>query len=280
MILPGGPVAELRAALAMAQKDLRNLSRYRLFLASMVFNPLYQSIIPAFLFGAAFAVGGRQIGLENSLGTTDLSGFLFMGGVISGMVSVAFWAIAFGLRVEMDQGVLEPSWLTPTRRETLVLGRALSALAVFLVVQVVLFGIGILFFGLRIRPETLYALPAVLLAMVAMGGLAYLIAGVVLLVREANFLVDTLSFVFTMLSGVVFPITVLPLAAQGVAVLLPSTWAVEILRYHSIGARTIADPFLEHVFLLVTTAALVPLGLWAFRSADRWVRVHGTIAQH
>lgn len=280
MFLPGGPVGELRAAIAMAQKDLRNLSRYRLFLASMVFNPLYQSIIPAFLFGAAFAVGGRQIGLESSLGTSDLSGFLFMGGVISGMVGVAFWAIAFGLRSEMDQGVLEPSWLTPTRRETLVLGRALSALVVFLVVQAVLFAIGIAFFGLHIRSETLYALPAMVLALVAMGALGYLVAGVVLVFKEANFLVDTLSFLFTMISGVAFPITVLPLVLQGTAVALPSTWAVEILRYHSIGARTVADPLLEHAFLLATTVAFVLVGLRTFAWADRWVRVHGTIAQH
>ena len=273
-------MGELRAAVAVARKDIQHLSRYRLVMPSMVFNPLYQAIVPAFLFGASFTVGGRQVGLESSLGTADLSGFLFMGGVISGMVAVAFWVVAMGLRQEMDQGVLEPSWLTPTRRETFVLGRALGGLAIFVPVQAALFAIGIAFFGLRIRPETLWALPAVTVGVVAIGGVAYLIAGLVLLVREANFLVDTLSFVFTMVSGVAFPITVLPGAGQAVAVLLPSTWAVEILRFHSIGARTVVDPALAYAALLLTSLLVVPLGLWAFRSADRWVRVHGTIAQH
>lgn len=271
---------ELRAALAIARKDIRSMSRYPLWIPSLIFGPLYQAIIPGFLFGASFAVGGRQIGLESSLGTTDLSGFLFMGGVIGGLVGTAFWTVAFGLRIEMDQGVLEPSWLTPTRRETLVLGRTLGGLAIFLLVQALLFAIGIAFFGLQLRAEALWAIPAVLVAMVAMGGLGYLIAGIVLVVREANFLVDTVSFVFTMISGVAFPISVLPLAAQGVAVLLPSTWAVEILRFHSIGARTVVDPLAEYVLLVATAAAIVPLGLWTFRIADRWVSVHGTVAQH
>jgi ABC-2 type transport system permease protein len=271
---------ELRAALAIARKDLQNMSRYRLWIPMMIFNPLYQAIIPAFLFGASFAVGGKQIGLEGSLGTTDLAGFLFMGGVISGMVSVSFWSIAFGLRMEMDQGVLEPSWLTPTRRETIVLGRALGGFGLYVPVQLALFAVGTAFFGLTLRPEILLAVPALVVATIALAAVGYAIAGLVLVVREANFLVDTVNFLFTMISGVAFPITVLPLFLQVPAVFLPSTWAVEILRLHAIGARTVLDPVPTYLALFATSALFVPLGLWSFRSAERWVRVHGTIAQH
>lgn len=273
-------MGEVRAAVAIARKDLRNLSRYRLVIPSMIFNPLYQAIVPGFLFGAAFAVGGRQLGLERSIGTSDLSGFLFMGGVVSGIASLAFWWVAMALRNDMDQGVLEPSWLTPTRRETIVLGRALGALAMFVPIQAALFAIGIAFFGLQIRPETLIALPGLLVGTVALLGVGYLIAAMVLVTREANFFVDTTSFLFNMLSGVAFPITVLPGFAQAFAVLLPTTWAVEVLRLHAIGARTVLDPVATYAALLVTTAVTVPLGLWAFRRADRWVRVHGTVGQH
>lgn len=273
-------MSEVRAALAIGRRDLQNIARYRLWIPSMIFNPLYQAIVPGFLFGASFAVGGRQLGLEASLGTTDLAGFLFMGGVVSGLASVSFWTVAMAIRNDMDQGVLEPSWLTPTRRETLVLGRALGGLAVFIPVQAVLFAIGIAFFGLNIRMETLWAVPALLVSLVGLGAVAYLIAGAVLVVREANFMVDTLSFLFVTVSGVAFPITVLPGVVQPVAAILPSTWAVEILRFHALGARTVVDPAVAYAALLATTALFVPLGLWAFRSADRWVRVHGTIAQH
>jgi ABC-2 type transport system permease protein len=273
-------MGELRAALAIAQKDLRTISRYKLWVPSMIFNPLYQGIIPGFLFGASFAVGGRQLGLASSLGTEDLSGYIFMGGIVSSIVGVAFWTMAMSLRNEMDAGTLEPSWLTPTRRETLVLGRAIQGLAVIVLVQAALFVIGIAFFGLRVRAEALWSLPAILVAIVAMTGVGYLVAAMVLLAREANFIVDTTNFLFGILSGTAFPITVLPLAAQFFAVLLPTTWAVEILRYHAIGARTILDPGLEHVALVASALFIVPTGLWAFRRADRYVRIHGTIAQH
>lgn len=271
---------DVRAAFAIAHKDLRQISRYRLSVAAMIFNPLYQGIVPAFLFGASFAVGGRQLGLAASLGTEDLSGFIFMGGVVSAIVSVAFWILAFSIRTEMEAGTLEPSWLTPTRRETLVVGKAIYGVALLAFIQGVLFAIGIAFFGLRVRAETLWAVPAVVVSVVAMVGIGLLVAGLVLVVKEANFLVDTLQFMFSVVSGAAFPVTVLPQAAQVVAFALPTTWAIEILRHDAIGARPLADPAVEHVALLVTTVAVVALGSWAFRVADHRVRVNGTIGQH
>lgn len=271
---------ELRAARAIALKDLRSMSRYRLQLPSLVFGWLYQSIIPAFLFGASFAVGGRHLGLVSSLGTDDLAGFLFMGGVVGAILSTSFWVIAFSLRLEMDMGTLEPSWLTPTRRETIVLGRALYAAVLLVLVQAALFAIGMAFFGLRVRAEAMLGLPAICIAMVGMAGFAYLITAAVLLLKEANVFVDTTNLLLGILSGITFPITFLPSVAQVVSVTLPTTWAVEIVRAHSVGSRTVLDLRLEYVLLLGTSFAFLPLGLWAFRAADRYVRVHGTVAQH
>ena len=75
-------MGEIRAAFAIARKEIRGFSRYRIAVASTVFTPLYQFIIPAFLFGAAFAVNGRAVGLATTLGTDDLPGFIFFGGLI------------------------------------------------------------------------------------------------------------------------------------------------------------------------------------------------------
>src|SRR5207244_1000395 len=94
---------DLRAAIAIGKKDLTILSRYRIAVVSQIFTPLYQGVIPAFLFGASFAVGGRVLGLESTVGTDNLAGFIFLGGVISGLVATSFWAMAMGLRNEMDQ---------------------------------------------------------------------------------------------------------------------------------------------------------------------------------
>src|SRR2546422_9800070 len=146
-------MGDIRAALAVARKDIRSFSRYRIAVAGTVFTPLYQFVIPAFLFGAAFAMNGRQPGLLATLGTEDLPGFIFLGGLVGGLIAIAFWGIAFSLRSEMDMGTLEPSWLTPTRHETFIIGRGLGGIFWVVLLQAALFAFGIWFF----RPPLLSA---------------------------------------------------------------------------------------------------------------------------
>jgi ABC-2 type transport system permease protein len=264
----------------MARKDIRSFSRYRIAVVSMVFNPLYQFIIPAFLFGAAFAVDGRAEGLSATLGTDDLPGFIFLGGAVGGLVSIAFWGIAFSIRNEMDMGTLEPAWLAPTRHETFVIGRALASLFWFTMSQVVLFAIGMSFMGLRLRWEMLAALPAIVLAILAMVGVAHVLAAIVLLIREANFFVDTASFAFATMSGTAFPITLLPGVLQPIAFALPTTYAVDILRAQALGARPLFDPALEYAVLIALTLVSYPVGRWAFARAELAMRRRGMTAQY
>ncbi len=265
-------MGDLRAALAVARKDIRSFSRYRIAVAGTVFTPLYQFVIPAFLFGAAFAVNGRQPGLSATLGTEDLPGFIFLGGLVGGLIAIAFWGIAFSLRSEMDMGTLEPSWLTPTRHETFIIGRALGGMFWFVLSQTVLFAFGIWFLGLRLRPEMLIALPAV--------GLAILLAAVVLIIREANFFVDTMQFVVGTMSGTAFPVTLLPGVLQPIAFALPTTYAIDILRSQALGSRPLFDTGLEYLVLVILTVLTYPLGRWAFARAELTMRRRGMLAQY
>lgn len=271
---------ELRAALALAQKDIRVISRYRSSVASQIFTPLYQSVLPALLFGASFAVGGRVVGLEKTIGTDDLAGFIFLGGVVSGLVATAFWGMGMSFRNELENGTLEPTWLTPTAKETLVVGRAIGGLFWFAFGQVVIFAVGVAFFGLRLRWEMVYALPALAIAAVALVGVAHLLAGLVLLMRDANLFIDCTNFLFATASGVAFPILLLPGVLQPFAYALPTTYAMDILRQHALGTRPLLDPVLEYGALLATTLLVVPLGRLAFSSAERRMRVRGTLGQY
>jgi ABC-type polysaccharide/polyol phosphate export permease len=273
-------MSEIRAALAIARKDLQVMSRYKWSMFGLIFTPLYQGVVPAFLFGAAFAVGGRVIGLESAIGTDNLSGFIFMGGVISALIATTFWFMAMSLRWEMDQGTLEPTWLTPTRHDTILIGRAIYGVAQLVVSQAVLFAVGFAFFDLRFRGEVLYAIPAILVAMVAMLGVAYVLAGIVLIIKEASFFIDCTNFLYGVASGVMFPITFLPALAQPFALLLPTTYAMDILRQHALGARPLFDPALEYALLLLTALLSFPLGRWAFSRAERTMRVRGMLGQY
>jgi ABC-2 type transport system permease protein len=245
-----------------------------------VAQPLYQFLVPALLLGASFAVGGRAIGLASMTGTENLAGYLFLGVVVGGMVGTAFWDMAFSFKREMDAGTLEQTWLSPTRPETFVLGRAISGGLISVSASAVLVGIGMAFFGATVGEGLWLALPALLLAMASMVGVGYLVASACLVLREPNFFVDATNFVFAMISGVAFPIAVLPWFIKPVAYLLPTTYAVDLLRVYALGTRPLLDPALEWLALGILSALLIGIGRIIFRRTEHRMRVRGTLGQH
>ena len=271
---------ELLSAWAIARKELQTNVRYPLQLVTEVAQPLYQFLIPALLLGASFAVGGRSIGLRSMTGTENLAGYLFLGIVVGGMVATAFWDMAFSFKREMDVGTLEQTWLSPTRPETFVLGRAISGGLTSVVASTILIGLGLAFFGATVGQGLWLALPALLLAMASMVGIGYLVASACLMLREPNFFVDATNFAFAMISGVAFPVAVLPWFIKPVAYLLPTTYAVDLLRVYALDTRPLLDPALEWVALAVLSAVLILVGRLVFRRTEHRMRVRGTLGQH
>ena len=108
----------------------------------------------------------------------------------------------------------------------------------------------------------------------------YLVASVVLLIREPNFFVDATNWLFAMISGVAFPVLVLPALIQPLAYLLPTTYAVDLLRVYALGTRPLLDPALEWLALVVLAVATIRLGLTAFGRTERRMRIRGTLGQH
>ena len=88
----------------------------------------------------------------------------------------------------------------------------------------------------------LAGLPALVLASISMIGIGYMVASAVLMIREPNFMVDATNFIFAMLSGVAFPITVLPPVIQPICYLLPTTYAIDLLRYYALGTTPLLPP--------------------------------------
>jgi ABC-2 type transport system permease protein len=271
---------EWRAARAIARKELLVFRRYRLNAVNQVLQPLYQTLIPGVLLGATFAVGGEALGLAKTAGTRDLTGYLFLGMLALNLGSAGFWAVAYSLKMELDAGTLEPGWLTPTRRETFVIGMTLAGLVFALLATAILLAIGIWFFGAQLAPRLVVAIPALAVASIGVLGIGYLIGAIVLRMREGNFFVDATDFIFVALSGAAFPIVVLPEAVRWISYLLPTTYALDLMRVAALDTRPLLAVPLEWVALAITSVALAAVGRAAWLSTEHRMRVLGTIGQH
>lgn len=271
---------EARAAWAIARKELQIFGRYRLNAVNQVIQPLYQTLIPGVLLGATFAIGGQAVGLAETAGTTDIVGYLFLGMLALNLASAGFWGVAFSIKQELDAGTLEPAWLTPTRRETFVVGMTLSGLIIAVIATVILVLIGIWLFGAELAPRLAIAAPVLTIASVGVLGIGYLVGAVVLRMRDANFFVDAADFIFVVLSGAAFPIIVLPELVRWVSYLLPTTHALDLMRVAALDTRPLLPLPLEWLMLAVTSVALLVVGRWAWLSTEHRLRVKGTLGQH
>jgi ABC-2 type transport system permease protein len=271
---------EWRAALAIARKELLVFRRYRLNAINQVLQPLYQTLIPGVLLGATFAVGGEALGLAETAGTTDLAGYLFLGMLALNLGSAGFWAVAYSLKLELDAGTLEPGWLTPTRRETFVVGMTLSGLAFAVLATAILLVIGIWIFGAQLAPKLVVAIPALAIASIGVLGIGYLVGAVVLRMREGNFFVDATDFIFVALSGAAFPIIVLPDAVRWISYLLPTTYALDLMRVAALDTRPLLAVSFEWVALAITSVTLAVVGRATWLSTEHRMRVLGTLGQH
>jgi ABC-2 type transport system permease protein len=182
--------------------------------------------------------------------------------------------------MELDAGTLEPGWLTPTRRETFIVGMAGAALLVAAVSTAILVLIGIWLFGADLAPRLAIALPVLAIASVGVLGIGYLVGAIVMRMREANFFVDAADFIFVALSGAAFPILVLPDAVRWISYLLPTTHALDLMRVAALDTPPLLPLAVEWVMLAVTSVALLLIGRATWLRTEHRLRVRGTLGQH
>ena len=144
----------------------------------------------------------------------------------------------------------------------------------------ILVAVGALVFGANLAAGMLAGLPALVLASISMIGIGYMVASAVLMIREPNFMVDATNFIFAMLSGVAFPITVLPPVIQPICYLLPTTYAIDLLRYYALGTTPLLPPPVMWLALIVLAPVTILVGRWIFLRTEHRMRVLGTTGQH
>lgn len=271
---------ESRAAWAVARKELQIFFRYRLNAVNQVLQPIYQTLIPGILLGATFAVGGKAVGLAETAGTTDITGYLFLGMLALTLCTAGFWGVAFSIKMELDAGTLEPVWLTPTRRETFVVGMTIAGLIWAVATTIILLLVGIWLFGAELAGRLVVAIPALAIVSVGVLGIGYLVGALVLRMREANFFVDATDFIVVCLSGAAFPIIVLPWFVRWISYLLPTTHALDIMRVSALGTPPLLPLPLEWLMLAATSVAFLLVGRWVWLATEHRMRVAGTIGQH
>jgi ABC-2 type transport system permease protein len=219
-------------------------------------------------------------------GTIAYLAFLVSGVAFWSFVQYGFAGLSNGIAEDRGEyKMLKYVYTSPVHFYVYLLGRGLAQLASAVASALIVLIVATIALGLPIDPRHVnYSLLALgsMLAMVAVIGMAMAFGVLLLQARDAHGYGELGSGVLYVISGAIFPISVLPGVLATVASLSPLVYWMELIRRSLLGSQAIrmfpalsdADVLLR---LLVTTAGTLILAHLVFGWADRTARRKGLI---
>ncbi|HET9213603.1 MAG TPA: ABC transporter permease [Gaiellaceae bacterium] len=221
-------------------------------------------------------------GVEAAGGEIDVertTTVLLVGAVIWAYLGIIFEVLTETVAWERWEGTIEYTFMAPLSRPVHLAGMGLFAIVYGLVRAVLLFAVVAAFFDLSLADADFVAALVVLaVASISFVGIGMMTAVLPLISPEKG---TQLGFVaqgiLLVVSGVYYPVTVLPEWMQWLAVVSPATYALEGTRDALLDGEGLAALGDELWPLLVIGAVAIPLGLAVFRLGERHAKRHGKL---
>jgi ABC-2 type transport system permease protein len=207
----------------------------------------------------------------------ELATKLLVGGVIWAFLGIIFEIVTETVAWERWEGTIEYTFMAPVSRPVHLIGMGIYAVIYGLVRAAAVFVAVVAFIGLHL-PHANYGAAVALLAIASISfiGVGMMTAVLPLISPEKG---TQLGFVaqglMLVVSGVYYPVSVLPDWMQWVAKISPATYALRGNRNQILHGAGLA--WADVWPLLVIGALSIPIGLVVFRAGERYAKKHGKL---
>lgn len=221
-------------------------------------------------------------GIEAGGGTIDVTRvttILLVGAVVWAYLGIIFEILTETVAWERWEGTIEYTFMAPLSRPIHLFGMGAFAIVYGVIRAVLLFGVVALFFNLELAGANFVAALLVLLvASISFIGIGMMTAVLPLISPEKG---TQLGFVaqglLLVVSGVYYPISVLPEWMQWISVISPATYALDGIRDAIIDGAGVSDMWPNIWPLIIIGIVSIPLGLEVFRRGERYAKKHGKL---
>jgi ABC-2 type transport system permease protein len=221
-------------------------------------------------------------GIEATGGTLDVNRVatsLLIGGVVWAYLGIIFEIITETVAWERWEGTIEYTFMAPLSRPVHLLGMGTFAILYGLLRAALLFVVCAFFFDLSLPDANFGAALLVLaVASVSFVGIGMMTAVLPLVSPEKG---TQLGFVaqgvLLVVSGVYYPVDILPGWMQAVATISPATYALDGIRNAILLGEGMAAMADELWPLVIIGALFIPLGLAVFGFGERYAKQHGKL---
>jgi ABC-2 type transport system permease protein len=221
-------------------------------------------------------------GIEASGGELDVNRVatsLLIGAVIWAYLGVLFEFLMETVAWERWEGTIEYTFMAPLSRPMHLAGMGVFAVLYGLLRAVFLFTVCVFFFDLSLPgAQFLPALVVLAVASVSFLGIGAMTSVLPLISPEKGTQLGWIAQgTLLVVSGVYYPVSVLPEWMQWLATISPATYALEGAREAILDGKGMSAMWDEIWPLLIIGAVSIPLGLFIFSRGERYAKKHGKL---
>ncbi|CAA9267269.1 MAG: Efflux ABC transporter, permease protein [uncultured Chloroflexia bacterium] len=271
---------ETRASYAFVERNFNLIKRYWGWEVVWLIYSLVNALSITFIGKATPAITGRVFSPE-VISETIL--YLLVGTLVWHYLSVVFDAIAESVQWERWEGTIEYTFMAPVSRFTHLVGTTIFAVFFGLFHTIVIMGVVSLFFDINLANAN------------------YLGAGLVLMVGSASFvglgifasvlpllfpergaqMTNIIKSLVLLVSGIYYPITVLPGWLQPVSRISPATYVLQGMREALQQGQGVVELFQNRLLPLLLIGLLtIPAGMWCFIRAEHYAKRAGKLKRN
>ena len=257
---------------ALIRRDFSIARSYRAaFALDILFGVL--NLIVFYYISETLALRSGNLG-----GAPTYFAFASVGIVLTVVMQAAANGIVVRVREEQLTGTLEILVMQPLTSTQLAFGLTGFPFAFGLVRAAFYVPFAGLFLGLDLPHANVLGFLSILAASgIVMSSIGIAMAAVVLVFKQGTALAAVITFGLGLLSGALFPRSLLPEWLEMIGDVLPTRFALDGLRsalFEGVGWQD------ELIALLVTALLLVPLSIWFFSAMLRVVKRAGSLSQY
>lgn len=254
-------VRVMRSSFIMQAKD-RTTNNF--FVGTLLFQPIIITIL---------AVGLYRHGGQASLGL-----YAVIGAGMIGIWNNNLWTSGRIVTDERRSGTLSLVVASPTTMPVVLVGKSLSNALVSMLAMGVALGTGMLVFGMPLGiGNPLAFCGGLVLTLLAMTSLGLVLGPIFMLTRNAGQFVQVINYPIFILSGLMFPLTLLPMWTRPLSNLLAPMWGNQAL---SKAAGMLAGSvWSNYVWLLVLTIVYLFIAYRLFQRIEFLVREAGSMEE-
>ena len=265
--------AELIGLAGVVERNVYLTKRYFLWDVAFFVWTVANTLTIVFIAKGIEAEGGT-LDVEETMTT------LLIGAVVWAYLGILFEFLMETVAWERWEGTIEYTFMAPLSRAMHLAGQGVFAVLYGMLRATFLFVIcGFVFFDLSMPDAQFFAAFVVLLvASVSFIGIGMMMSVLPLISPEKG---TQLGFVaqgtLLVVSGVYYPVDVLPQWMQWIATISPATYALDGARSAILEGEPLTALWGDIWPLLVIGAVSVPLGLWVFSRGETYAKRHGKL---